>query len=208
MEVNYIVNEDGKREMDTNSKRQITLDYLKSLGLYPFDLNNKSILTLSRIINKNTHFSNHTSIFIWEKRCFKEVFSVLLSQLSQATKKQLSARVTTLSQITQHYITNDELDTYPFIDVLFITMNDTDFPHMYNAYCVRNVALSRCAMGKFTYFYFTGTKSDIESDQWKLDKFGDGKRSVIYTEKAVIDARSLISLQDFIEYVDLNILTK
>ena len=56
----------------------------------------------------------------------------------------------------------------------------------------------------YTFFYFKGTAGEFLSDKWKLDDNGAGKSGVVYTDKGVIDNRTLIPITRYVSYFDLN----
>lgn len=210
MEVNYIVNEQGKRELDTESQLQVMYEYLQSVNLYPFEIPDKGVKALSKNLFNNTDFKQLCAIYIYKDDIHKAVFASLLQTLSKATNRSISCKVIDIQSVLQTYMKDSEMPLDLYTDVLFVMLNATDFPHMYTAYCVRNLALARKEKGKFTFFYFIGTKNEIDTkSKWMLDENGDGQKSVIWTNDGTnIDPRNLIKLSKFIQYVDLNAIGK
>ena len=211
MEVNYIVNEQGKRELDKESQLKVMFDYLQSIGLYPFeDETEGNLKALSKNLCNNTNFKELCAIYIYKYDIHRAVFASLLHILSIATKRRVSCKVIDIQSVLQTYMKDSEVPLDLYTDVLCVMLNTTDFPHMYTAYCIRNLALSRKEKRKFTFFYFIGTKNEIDTrSKWMLDENGDGQKSVIWTDDGKnIDPRNLVKLSKFIQYVDLNALSK
>lgn len=219
METSYTINENGKREFDNKTQQNMTLEYLKQGGLYPFeyDISSKDLQVLSDKIAKNTDFKQKCAIFIYKYDIHRIVFSSLMRIIhGSLPNRWITYRTINIQELVDIYIGDERaIPLYENTDVVFVTMNIADNPHMYASYCARNLALSRKEKGKLTFFYFKGTKNDIDTlSRWKIDINGDGQKSIariVDEEKkdvTIVDPRNLVKLSEFIQYVDLNSLNK
>ena len=211
MELDYVINKQGKRELSQEAQVQRLISYLQSKGLYPFEeeaANNIPALSIN--LKKNTDFDKLCAIYIYKNDMHRAVFASLINIISRSVAKQTSCEVIDIQTVLQTYIKDNEIPLYLNVDILCVMLNTTDYPHMYTAYSIRNLALARKEKGLFTFFYFIGTKNELDTrSKWMLDENGDGQKSVIWTDDGKnIDPRNLIKLSKFIQYVDLNALSK
>lgn len=204
--VNYI-NNNGKRVLDNDSIVEMQKKYLGQL--YPFEYKPEDMNLLGKMLLKRIKKLKEPLIVVSSNNCYKSVFALLLLMVNKVEKdKHIYYHVTDLVKVTQDHLDGEYYDSseaYDNYDVLFVKMNYAEYVHMYNAYCVRNLAQSRLEKGKYTFFFFWGNASELLSNKWMLDENGDGQRGIIITsDDKVKDIRSFIPLTKYINYIDLN----
>ena len=196
-DMNYVIN-NGKRELDHNSKVQRQIEYL-SPSLYPLGVKSETVLKLGQLLRKKMEASNlgtltQPFIVVCKNNIHKAIFALLLLMVNnKEVGKFVRYKVIDIEDARQDYL-KDSMD-YSDADVLFVKLNYSEIPHMYNAYCIRNLAQLRLEQGKYTFFYFWGTKSQLESNKWKLDEQGDGASNA---------NRILTPITHYVSYIDLN----
>lgn len=195
--MNYI-NNNGKRVLDHDSRVQRQQKYLEQGGLYPFVIDPKSINGFGEILKKKMKSLNEPYVLVCKNDYHKEIFALLLLMICNSKpEKYFYYKVIGIDEVTQNHLDgefHDSSEAYESFDILFVKLNYTDFPHMYNAYCIRNLAQSRKEKGKYTFFFFWGNASEFLSDKWKL-------RDDV---RANVENTTLLPLTKYISYIDLN----
>lgn len=199
--LNYIVNSEGKRELDNESKVRMQIEYLSLHDLYPFSMSKSSVSSLGFILKDNIKNIKEPYIIMCSKDYSREVFSNILMYINhiEGSSSYVSYDVKDVSYLVQQYLSGEFHDlSLEFIStkVLFIRMYNTEIPHMYNSYSILNLARGRSSRGQYTFFFFEGTKSDLAQDKWKIDVNGDGKMSS--------GTRLLEPITNYINVIDLN----
>lgn len=210
----YIVSEDGRKKLSSESSIDRTIEYLTRGNIYPVELNQPSMNSLLSIFLNKIKLHEPT-VIVCENDIYKSVFTTLLLlvekeeiRLKGDMRSFLYFKVVDLADVTQNQLSGEYHDSsleFENIPVLFVKMNFKEFPNYLNSYCIRNLAQDRKDKGMYTFFYFKGTVGEFLSDKWKIDDTGAGKSGIVYTEKGdVIDNRTLIPITRYVSYFDLN----
>lgn len=207
---NYVVDKDGNRVLDDKSKQDRMVSILKAGGLYPTELSTDSLSKVCYKLEKIIDVDIPT-IIVSNVDIHKAVFSALLlliHKFGKYKKDYMNFKVISNSYVTQQYLSGEyhdvsmEFDNYP---ILFVKVGFDDFPHMYNAHCLKNLSNARKEKGMYTFFFYVGKKEEF-IDRYKVDELGGGRKEVIvdYNKKTTIDNRVLTPISKYIKVVNLN----
>lgn len=204
----YILDDNGNRVMSPEYIRKQEVEYLKAKKLDIKKANEKTRLKYANILMKAVSWYD-PAIIMYDKDISRDIYAAIIALLNRKLDRFLSYDVTTVSHLCQQYLSgeyHDISDEFDHAQVLFVDMNMSDVPHMYRAYCARNIAEARKAKGKLTYLFFRGKSEDLLSDTWSIDEEGLGNRGLNWDSEKheMIDFRRLHRLNKYIKVVDLN----
>ena len=205
----YIIDDNGNRVLDKKSSDLRKEEYLRSGGLYPFEVKDLDLRSkLGEILNNNINIEEPT-IITWNHDAKKTIFGLLayiINKRGENKKDYMSYQVVTLGHLLHQHLDGDYIDvSEEFInyDIVFVILGEDDFPNMLNSYCIKNMANSRKKANKYTFFYFNGTLQLLQS-KYQIDERGDGKRSVFYNDKGeTIDNRLLTPITNYVKVFNL-----
>lgn len=172
---NYIVNDKGVRELDYDSKVQMQEKYFELGGLTPFKLDVNVRSKLGFFLKDNIKDLKEPTLIACKGSCENDICALLLLIINKQGLGGISYKKINLeylvNNIFENYQANEELDNY---QVLFVTLGTVTTPHMYNAYSMVNIAKDRQQKGKYTFFIFDGSLSDLAEPKWQIDINGAG----------------------------------
>ena len=203
----YTVDKNGNRVMSPEYIKEQEINYLKAHNLYPLNTTEEERLKYAKILLKTIKWGEPALIY-YNKNISKSIYATILALLNRKLGKFISYDVTSVNHLCHQYLSgeyHDLSEEFDYAHVLFVNANISDTPHMYNAYCLRNIATERMSKGKLTFIFFQGKLEDLVSDVWSIDEEGLGSKGVSYNDKSeLVDRRKLSPITKYIKCIDLN----
>lgn len=202
IDVEYVVTDKGK-EMSQESKIRQWVYYLSSGGLFPYSgkLSGKELSVLNKKLNKAINIDEPT-IISYSCDISKEVFASIALRIREHERyydKDVRYTVVDVDKLLSVRLDDEIVDiSRPFDNytILFVKMS-ISIPHMYNAFCVVEMAKLRKEKGLHTFFFFSGTEAVLKSRVWQLDLNGSGSN-------VKDDNKILVPITNYISYINLD----
>lgn len=204
----YIIDKDGNRAMSPEYIHKQEIEYLKAKGLYSLSSTEAERRKYADILRRTIPWWK-PAIIVYKKDISKDIYATLVALIRRNVKTFLNFDITSVTHLCQQYLSgeyHDISDEFDYAKILFVNMNMSDTPHMYNAFCARNIAIERYNKNKLTYLFFQGTMEDLLSSQWSIDEEGVGNKGVNWDAEKheLVDLRRLSNLSKYIKVIDLN----
>ena len=187
----YELDKDGNRVMSEESQKQRIISLFGNL--YPFEVDDRSMHNICKKMMNNINF-NKPTIIIANKKIPHSVYGAILRLLYMSGwKRFISWTETYVNHSTDQYINGEMQDVaseFSMYDVLFVNVNFGEPKNYLHPHIVRSLATSRELVNKKTFFFFFGTKAELDSKKWLIDEYNDG---TTYT-----------SLSKYVDIIDLN----
>jgi hypothetical protein len=171
MNSDYITDKDGNRILSPEAQKQRTINYLQQL--YPMEWSDKpkKIDWLVNYIKSECNLDEPT-MFICNDDIHKTVFASILKLFGVFYHWS----ETHIDHGTQNFLDGEFHDVSSEYDgsyILFVNMNFGETKNMLHPQIARNYAINRKMRGLKTFFFFWGTRQQLDMPKWIDDETGD-----------------------------------